>query len=271
MYNIYKILTALCICLIASSCYKNEIKVYSGPSQVHFVNSYDNVIIVEDRMIVPIEVGITKTVDYDQTFKVVIDTENSTAIEGVHFELASTEVVVSGGSAIAEIELIALNENAVEEGATLRLTLDAENKENVAIFDDKFEINLFKFCEFDRKAFVGRFNVTEKAKDGTFVYEINIKEGSSTYAVVAEGLWDVTESQVEIMFDRKSLDCNIPDQSFFDDPDNGYDNVWIKSLDPGMYNSCLGTVFELEYFVYPKEDPLNGFDRGTFTLEKIAN
>jgi len=247
------------------------VKVYSGPSQVHFVNSHDNVIITEEKMIVPIEVGITKTVDYDQTFKVVVDTENSTAIQGVHFELASNDVVVPAGTAIAPIELIALNENAVEEGATLRLTLDAENKENVAIFDDKFEINLFKFCEFDRRAFVGKFNVIEESRDGTFVYEIEIVAGESTYSVIAKGLWDVGESDIEILFDRKSLDCSIPDQFFFDQPSAGYDNVWLKSLDPGLYNSCLGTIIELEYLVYPKEDPLNGFDQGTFTLEKIAN
>ncbi|WP_282037008.1 hypothetical protein [Saccharicrinis aurantiacus] len=269
--TINKIAMFLVTSFVLTACYKNEVTLYDGPSQIHFMGSEDMIIVNQDEAIIEIEVGVTKVQDTEQVFNIVVDTENSSAEENVHFKFISKTIVVPAGEALANIQIQGIYENAVEEGATLTLHLGAEKDENVATFDNEFQLNLFRHCDFDRRMFTGKFHVTEKASDGTYNYEVTMRAGSGSYSVLSKGLWMVEENEVELQFDRNSYDVSIPDAFFFEDLGSGYENVWIKSLQTGMYNSCLGTIFEIEYFIYPKATPDTGYDRGTFTFEKIGN
>lgn len=263
-------LIVLCI-LFLSSCHDNSIELFDGASQIHFVQEEGNIIVDETNPIYSIEVGVIKPVDVDRTFSIIIN-ENSSAKENMHFELLDNEVSIPAGEVFGNIEIKCLFEDAEPEGLDLYLSLDSSNAEEVAEFKDVYRVGLFKFCTFDRDAFVGTYYVYEHAFNGEFEYEVEIEAGDEDdpYSIFVTGLWAVDESAVQIVFDRKSTDCSIPDQFFFDEPSNGYNNAWIRSLSNGTYNSCLGSIEGLEYFVYPKDAEDNkGWDRGTFDMYKI--
>lgn len=257
------------VSLLLTRCASNEVELYNGPSQIHFVEETGSMIVNDSNPIFSIEVGVSKPVDYKRTFDVVIDTESSSAIEGQSFELLNSQVLVEAGKTMATIDVQGLFDGSEPSGVLLKLKLSSENKDEVAQFKNSFELELFKFCEFNRDAFIGTYHVYEHANNGEFEYDVTITEGDDPYSVFISGLWDVPDSSVKLIFDRKETSCNIPAQFFFDDPQIGYENVWIRSLSAGTYNACIGTIENLEYFIYPGDTPDKGWDRGTFDMYKI--
>lgn len=267
----YNILIAVLIAFIGLSCDDNKIDLYNGPSQAHFIEQSGSMIVQETDPIYTIEVGLSKALDTDQSFEIIIDSENSTAIEGVGFELLTKNIIIPAGSVIGEVEVKSLYNGSQPEGELLRIQLEGINGSEVAGFYSSFDLNLFKFCDFDRDAFIGTYQVYEHSYFGEFEYEVEITAGDDPYSVIVDGFWEVPGSSVQITFDRKETTCSIPSQFFFNDPQNGYENVWIRSLSQGQYNTCLGIIEGLEYFVYPGDTPDSGWDRGTFDMYKITD
>lgn len=263
------ILFALAMAIIGLSCDDNKIDLYNGPSQIHFVEQGGSMIINDTDPVYTIQVGVSKSVETDRTFEVIIDAENSTAEEGVGFELLSKSITIPAGSVLGEIEVKGLFDGAQPEGDLLRLQLKGNTASDVASFYSSFDLLLYKFCDFHRDAFIGTYQVYEHSFFGEFEYEVEITAGDDPYSVIVDGFWEVSGSAVQLTFDRTETTCSIPSQFFFDEPQIGYENVWIRSLSKGQYNACLGSIEGLEYFVYPGDTPDQGWDRGTFDMVRI--
>ncbi|MBS2100376.1 DUF4843 domain-containing protein [Carboxylicivirga linearis] len=265
------VILVLTLAVLGLSCQQNEIEQYNGPSQIHFLEQSGSMIVNESNPLYTIEVGVSKAVDTDRTFEVVIDSEKSTAEEGVNFVVVNNQLVIPAGEVLGSIDVQGVYEGSEPNGVKLVLQLYSANSNELAGYNNSFELNLFKFCDFDRDAFIGTYRVYEHSYFGEFEYEVEITAGDDPYSVFVDGFWEVPGSKVQISFNRKETTCSIPSQYFFEDLNLGYENVWIRSLSNGNYNTCLGTIEELEYFVYPGDTPDNGWDRGTFDMYKITD
>nr|WP_319399740.1 hypothetical protein [uncultured Carboxylicivirga sp.] len=269
MYKNQFILSLLAIVMLLFNCETNKVEPYDGPSQLHFISETGRIIIGEENPNYLLELGVTRPANYDRTFSLVVDTEKSEAEEGVHYAIPEYNFTIKAGEVMTQVPVQGLYENSDSLGLALNLSVKAENDEDIAGFRNEFELNLYRFCDFNRDEFIGDFKVIEKSNFGDFEYEVKIKKGDDPFSIKVTGLWEVYEEEVIIRFDPSTLECRIDNQFFFDNPSMGYYNVWIKSLTPGEYNSCLGTIQDLEYFIYPSETPDLGFDRGTFNIYPI--
>ncbi|WP_430813401.1 hypothetical protein [Carboxylicivirga sp. RSCT41] len=267
MKNYMNKLAPLLILLLLGACQENNIELYDGPSQIHFTETNSSVLVDESEPLVNIPVGVTKAVDVDRQFTVQVDTDESTAIEGVGFELLSPQITIKAGEVLGEVQVRCLYAGAEPNGQLLKMNLTAANDQSVADFQNAYYLELYKYCEFNQSEFIGIFHVTETDYwQNTYEYEVEATAGDDPYSIYVSGLWGVPE-KVKIAFDRKEASCSIPAQYFFDDAN--YENAWIRSLEDGQYNACLGTIKNLVYFVYP-EGSNQGWDLGTFDMTRIS-
>ncbi|TLX78379.1 hypothetical protein E9993_01490 [Labilibacter sediminis] len=255
--------------VMCTSCYDNSVKEYSGPSQVRFIEERGSMIVDNTNPVYSIGIGVNKAVNKDRTYEIMIN-ESSSAIEGEQFEFVNKQVLIPAGEVIGTVGITGVYENSDPLGVELSLYIDAEDGNEVANYSNTYDLSLFKFCNFDQSAFVGTFHVIETdAWNRVYEYEVDVEAGDDPFSIYVTGLWAVDESPVQIIFKRATTGCYIPDQFFFDEPGN-YDNAWIKSLSDGTYNSCLGTIEGLEYFIYPKDgEDGKGWDRGTFDMYRL--
>lgn len=270
--KIKNILMVLSLILFFASCDDNKVELYSGPSQIHFIDAKGSLIVDDTNPEFTIEVGVSKAVDTDRTFDITIDEENSSAIEGLSFELVSKQITIPAGEVVGQFEVKGLFSGAEPLGQQLSLQLESSNVDEVAGFSNEFTLQLYKFCDFDRDAFIGTYQVYEHSTYGEFEYTARVTAGDDPYSVYLDGFWDVSGTQIEIRFDRRLTTCYIPSQFFFYDGsyDPQYQNFWLRSTSPGTYNSCLGSIEGIAYHVYP-QDMLNSYwDYGTFDMYKIT-
>ncbi len=256
------------LAILIGSCTDNKVEIYDGPSQVHFLETKGSLIVDDTDPVFEIEVGVSKAVDQNRSFEVVIDEPNSTAQEGVDFILLNNIIEIPAGEVIVKAQVKGLYDGAKPFGSTLALTLRATKADEEAAYNNSYKLDLFKFCDFDRDAFIGSYHVFEHAYNGEFEYDVEITAGDDPFSVFVDGLWDVKGSKVKINFERSETNCSIPAQFFFEDLNIGYENVWIRSLSNGTYNACMGSIENLEYFIYPGDSPNQGWDRGTFDMYK---
>ena len=268
--KLFKYMSLVALGLLLWSCQANEVGTYDGPSQIHFMESKGSMIINDTNPEFTIEVGVSKAVDIDRSFNVKVDIDNSSAIEGQSFELVNNKVTIPAGEVLGSIVVKGLFEGAEPLGQVLKLNLGADNSDEVAKYSNTFTLDLFKFCDFDRDAFVGTLHVTETDFwKNVYEYEVtSVAVDNDPYSIFVTGLWAVDEP-VKITFSRNETGCYITSQYFFDD--GNYVNAWIKSITDGIYNSCLGSIESIEYFVYPGDTPDSGWDRGTFDMYKITD
>nr|WP_319397990.1 hypothetical protein [uncultured Carboxylicivirga sp.] len=271
--KLYKYLSLVAVGLLLWNCQPNEVATYDGPSQIHFIESRGSMIIDGNNPEYNIKVGVNRAVDTDRIFTVVIDEENTSSVEGVDFEFVNKEITIAAGEVLGEVTIKGIFEGAEPLGTQLSLRLNSSISNEVAEYSNEYTLQLYKFCDFDRDAFIGTYMVYEHSTYGEFEYTAKVTAGDDPYSVYIDGFWDVSGSKVEIRFDRKATNCNIPSQFFYFDGsyEPQYQNFWLRSTSPGIYNSCLGSIEGMAYHVYP-QDMLNSYwDYGTFDMYKITD
>lgn len=133
----------ICVAFAMAGCKKVELKDYDGKEGVYFYVQYGNPAydttywtahsytpvnfanIIGDRYETKFRVMITGRVkDYDRTFRVGIDADSTTAVEGVHYEPFPTECTVKAGWTYGDVQVTLLrSEDISKEMKKLRLKL----------------------------------------------------------------------------------------------------------------------------------------------------
>ncbi len=109
--------------LTLAGCFPDNSRIYDGPMQVEFNPTSDT-----QRMSNGIVYDATVQLigphqDTDVTINFEIDTENSTAVEGVHFEVGGRSTVLPANSSFAQITVTAIEENIDDERPEVVITL----------------------------------------------------------------------------------------------------------------------------------------------------
>jgi len=141
------LLTAVVLSAFMFSCDEdNDIHTYGEDTVTYFTDTAGNLFVTADNPSTMIEVVSSTTTSAARTFSVSVDTDASTAVEGVEFTLPSNTVTIPAGSYFGSFEVAGLFDGALESGSTLVLNLTGAS---TAVFDTTFNLGIFKLCESD--------------------------------------------------------------------------------------------------------------------------
>ncbi len=129
--NVLTLIVLGCLMIGLAGCFPDNSRIYSGPNQVEFNPTSDtqrmsdgNVYNANVQLIGPHQ-------DSDITLTFEIDTENSTAVEGEHFEVNGRSTVLPANSSFAEITVTAIEENIDDDRPVVVITLLGDDTGNI--------------------------------------------------------------------------------------------------------------------------------------------
>lgn len=164
--------TILSLTLLASftSC-EEEHTVYDGPLYIMFADTLSVVGVEDSEAYHDIFIGATKAADKDRTFAVEVIEQESSAIEGLHYEIESNTVTLKAGELATCVRIRGLYENLavdVENLPELKLRLITPEETHWDLYENgglETKVMLQKICPLDIHAFSGYAMVTS-----TFLY-----------------------------------------------------------------------------------------------------
>ena len=142
-------------------CRENDVQ-YSGKPLLHFsenTSSSASVTKGGGNVTVPVTVGSIIPVNGDQNFQLVVDTEKSTAKEGVDFVLVNNGTgTISSGKTTGVANVTLLESGATLAGKKVVFKIKSSTLEN-AIFDDTYTLNIQLACPYSQNTFIGNYKV----------------------------------------------------------------------------------------------------------------
>ena len=151
--------TGLCA-FLATGC-QEEYTTYSDAEYVMFSDSVSLNMVLENQDYFTVPVASTTACDYDRTFGVEIVDQGSTAIEGVHYRLASNTVTIPAGKRTADVQVHGYYDR-IEPSDTLQFSLRLVMPEQLEwdLYKDRTRVRMLKGCTFHVEDFTGWCVVT---------------------------------------------------------------------------------------------------------------
>jgi len=150
---------------------EEEYTVYDGPLYIMFADTLSVVGVENSNTYHDIHIGATKASDKDRTFAVEVIEQESSAIEGRHYEIESNTVTIKAGELATNVRIRGIYENLavdVENLPVLTLRLITPDETHCNLYEKdglETKVMLQKICPFDVNAFTGYAMVTS-----TFLY-----------------------------------------------------------------------------------------------------
>ena len=244
MKKIFSIFTLLTL-LFATSCTKDS-KLYSGSAIKHFPET-SGTYFVEEGATTPymLPVGTTISASSDQIMNINIDVDNSTALEGTHFDFVVQSPVLKGGDVLTNIELSGKYDN-LDTPQTLKLMVDGDGS-----MQKDFLLTIQKFCPYIQDDFVG-----PAVYDGWLgSWGITIDAGSDEFELITNmhGPAGITANEIKMVLnpsDKANFTVTIPKQETFDSAELGLAYGMISMAGTGTFSSCDRVMYiDIEYTV----------------------
>lgn len=146
--------------LVAAGC-QEEYKTYSDGEYVMFRDSASLNMVLEGQDYFAVPVSSTRACDYDRTFGVEVIDQGSTAIEGLHYRLASNTITIPAGKRSTEV-LVHGNYENLQPSDTLQFTLRLVMPEQLKwdLYEDQTCVKMLKRCTFHIEDYCGWCVVT---------------------------------------------------------------------------------------------------------------
>lgn len=149
-------LTLLVILLAVVGC-KSEKPTYSGRDFIMFATPSQTFGVVENNdEWFEVMISAARTVDYDRYIGVEVIASETSAIEGLHFDIESNTLCIKAGELTTAVRIRGIAENIYINQTvdiTLGLVLDKEYVWDE--YDTTTRVTLQRCCEFDANAFTG--------------------------------------------------------------------------------------------------------------------
>ncbi|MEM6642956.1 MAG: hypothetical protein AAF616_08255 [Bacteroidota bacterium] len=200
MKKITNILTSALLVVIFTSCVDDSEgiadEIRGVPNVIGFENNSAAVSAVaggaetsfEKSIVVAIKGATKGSVSGDVTATISIDTENSTAIEGTHFELPVTSFTIGeGDNSFSEFKFNMLTEGIqapLAENPVLVLNISSVTGDGNVVAGAPITINMLYLCFADLS---GTYTVTNDFCNPTYQVEISQNPDGSWYATVLDG------------------------------------------------------------------------------------
>ncbi|TVR14251.1 MAG: DUF4843 domain-containing protein [Balneolaceae bacterium] len=191
--------TVLMTMLVLAGCdaldFSDQDKTYQGDQKVKFVESSSSFTAFEPVDEKQIAVSHLIEESSNTSYTVSVDTEQSTAQEGVHFNMPSNSVTIPANEFIGHLVIELLQDELLEE-KILVLNLDSPN---TVISHRSITLSLAAFFEFERDNFLGEWELEYPWFYGPGTSNYVAVEGTAENSIIVEGMIDGTD--IEIFFD----------------------------------------------------------------------
>lgn len=120
---------------VTSSVYGGTTEYYGDSTDFSFAGAFAY---YTSQMLYAPVLTMGKVVDYDRPFKVIVDTEESTAIEGKDFEIALDSLVIKAGTSNAKVPVRIIRTEALLE-KTLKIVLRLQENEHFKCYLETYK------------------------------------------------------------------------------------------------------------------------------------
>lgn len=226
--------TVLSLVVLASftSC-EEEHTVYDGPQYIMFADTLSVLGVENSNDYFDVYISATRVTDKNRTLAVEVIEQESSAIEGVHYEIASNTVTIKAGELATSVRIRGIYENlTIDEVPELKLRLISPEETQWNLYEGlETTVMLQKICPFDINAFSGYAMLTS-----TYLYDY-----VGSYNRLIETVVDTTEENTVILRDCFYDGYDIKVRFTTDDPLNPL----IEMDDQPMASTgeAFGTVY----------------------------
>ena len=205
--NTFKILSFIAlIAFLFTSCEEQRITL-DAEVQVGFEKSADNLLIPKDNTTTFAKTFrvmlIAPAQNSDVQLTIAVDTDESTAVEGTHFNLSATTLTIPAGEFFAEFDVVGINDGFAAGGDFVNLVLEVTSS-NVKISPNFTVTNIELKKESFTDKFSGTYTVTEWDPTGTTYrygpYNANVAPVAGTNDVTTSNFYDWAQEDVEMTF-----------------------------------------------------------------------
>lgn len=155
--------------------------VYDGEQLVKFATSSRTFIVQEDSETFTFNANVLKPAKGDLTYTFEVVSDETTAQEGVQYELGSTTVSIADGEVLGNIEITLFSAGFGPSPETLTLRLTSPD---VAEFGRTITLTLQRFFPYVQAEFVGTYRVTYPFWQAA-PYEIDVIAGPTENELIA--------------------------------------------------------------------------------------
>lgn len=159
------------VLLVGFNSCEEERAIYDGSLYIMFADTLSVLGIEDNEVYHDIYIGATKASDEDRTFAVEVIEQESSAVEGLHYEIESNTVTIKAGELATSVRIRGFYDELavdVEELLELKLRLITPEDTHWEIYGKEgleTKVMLQKVCPFDINTFSGYAMVTS-----TFLY-----------------------------------------------------------------------------------------------------
>ena len=154
------------VLLVGFNSCEEERAIYDGSLYIMFADTLSVLGIEDNEVYHDIYIGATKASDEDRTFAVEVIEQESSAVEGLHYEIESNTVTIKAGELATSVRIRGFYDELavdVEELLELKLRLITPEDTHWEIYGKEgleTKVMLQKVCPFDINAFSGYAMIT---------------------------------------------------------------------------------------------------------------
>lgn len=254
--SLYPLSVVLLAAALFTGCEEETIK-YTGNDYVMFSDTLQYMPVTQDtEKTFDVVVSTTKAAKEDRVYAVELISNKSNAIEGLHFDLESNNVLIKAGELAGKVSVKGYYDN-ITYGDSLAFTLRllADKNQIWDMYGKETNVSLIKCIPFSIDQFVGNLKMFASfpfSNEVVSFYVKGVKQDDSTLLVQ-----DAFSSRTDLKLRFKKNSKNpfedgliVPEQLAF--VDAGYGQVFTRTIDaaPSFYVSYLRTLcLYMEMFV----------------------
>lgn len=136
---------------------------FNGDSLLHFPGESQSIAFVlttDESKVFDVPFGVVKRVSGTHTVSLVVDAENSDAVQGVDYEIVNNSVQLTDGDILSNFEIRVFGAPITEEGKIVRFKLQSETLPT-AIFRDTYTLILKEECSTNFTLWFGNLNIED--------------------------------------------------------------------------------------------------------------
>lgn len=136
---------------------------FNGDSLLHFPGESQSIAFVlttDDSKVFDVPFGVVRRVSGTHTVNLVVDAENSDAVQGVDYEIVNNSIQLTDGDITSNFQVRVFGAPITEEGKVVRFRLQSETLPS-AVFRDTYTLILKEQCSTNFTLWFGNLNIED--------------------------------------------------------------------------------------------------------------
>lgn len=249
--DILKIIVLFLIAgFVMTACDEESKNIYDGPATTHFTSKSGEFVAASDDEVFLIELGTTTSASASVS---VVISDESTAIEGVHFQQFEKTVSIGSGEFVSSLQISPIVSN-LENAVTLILEIPASGEEELG-FNQTYTLSLARLCPVeDLTVILGDRSGIDVTIDGLgwdpYASEVVISGSVDALKVTGLGIGWMTDFWGEVIITMEEVEMEvvdglyvtIPEQAYMTTTYNGAPQPAYTIVGTGVLDNCAKTL-----------------------------